>query len=243
MKNIKWIMIAILILIAIAALVNMNVGSNITNNTVETDEPAAAISAKKSGADKALDDKLNVVDFIETSPDLDSEPISASTNKTPSPVETAGTLTQTNTEQSSSGSDPGAGNDIIKTNGNGDSVTTPPEPVQPPAAAPQKYSIVGPDGLTYTSYQPIFIVCTCTAKFSSAAEWQAHHDYYAAFRCNCGQHFDTISGWEAHTGIYDPATYLYTGKNYEQAAAEGHGLTNEATHSAETTRHGGWYTS
>ena len=121
--------------------------------------------------------------------------------------------------------------------------TPAPASTSAPAPAKQVYSVVGPDGRTYTDSSPIYIVCRCGEKFSSAAGWQAHRDWYSAYRCACGGNFSSIGGWEAHAGIYDSVTYIYTGKSYADAASEGHGLTNEHTYTSEYNAHNGWATS
>ena len=115
-------------------------------------------------------------------------------------------------------------------------------PAPAPVEQPKKYSVVGPDGVTYTGFEPMFIICRCGEKFASGTEWQAHRDYHSAFRCSCGSAFTGIGEWEAHAGIYDPSTFMYTGKTREEASNEGHSLTNEASHTEEYNAHNGWHT-
>ena len=112
----------------------------------------------------------------------------------------------------------------------------------PPPEPPKKYSVVGPDGVTYTGYEPMFIICKCGEQFASGTEWQAHRDYHSAYRCSCGGSFLDVGTWETHAGIFDAKTFMYTGKTREEASAEGHTLTNEDTHSAEYSAHNGWKT-
>jgi len=118
-----------------------------------------------------------------------------------------------------------------------------PAPASAPAPTPPKYSVVGPDGRTYTGSEPLSIICICGAKFGSGAEWQTHRDYYSVFRCSCGATFTGIGDWEAHAGIYDPATWMYTGKTRAEASAEGHTLTNEGSYTSDYNAHNGWKTS
>jgi len=118
-----------------------------------------------------------------------------------------------------------------------------PAPTPAPAPAAPKYSIVGPDGRTYTGSEPMYIICLCGAKFGSGAEWQSHRDYYSVFRCSCGATFAGIGEWEAHAGIYDPTTWMYTGKTRAEAASEGHTLTNEGSYTSDYNAHNGWRTS
>ena len=226
-----------LMLVAIigAALINTVACQDVTFRTKETDKPATIAFTEQSEADvveagtekedtQANSEEPLVVDekttTVSSSPNATTQPKSDDVKTTPE-VKVLSTPAPAASTQPTPTPTP----------------TPVPEPVQ------QKYSVVGPDGQTYTSFNPIYVVCICGQQFSSGSEWQAHHNYYAAFRCACGQSFSGVGGWEAHAGIYDPAAYMYTGKNYGDAAAEGHGLTNESTHSAELTAHGGWRTS
>ncbi|MDR3363507.1 MAG: hypothetical protein LBS91_00930 [Clostridiales Family XIII bacterium] len=118
------------------------------------------------------------------------------------------------------------------------SPSTPAQATPPPA----KYSVIGPDGATYTGSEPVFIICRCGEQFGTGGEWQAHRDCHSAFRCSCGAVFSGVGEWEAHAGIYDPATYLYTGKTREHASHEGHTPTNESGHAEEYNSHNGWRT-
>ena len=120
--------------------------------------------------------------------------------------------------------------------------TPAPAPAPTPPEPPKKYSVVGPDGVTYTGYEPMYIICLCGEKFTSGSAWQSHRNYYSTFRCSCGGSFPDIGPWESHAGIYDAKTYMYTGKTRAEAASEGHTLTNEDTHTAEYNAHNGWKT-
>ena len=227
----KLVRLLLIVGIVVAALINVIACQDISFRTKETDEPASIAFTEKTESEP--EDEHPIV-----SDDKDDESVSNENaedtlpeNSVSSPVKEP-KKTETDVKPSS----PAQPAPIP---------TSAPEPTPAPAPqAPQpKYSVVGPDGQTYTSFNPIYIVCTCGGQFSSGSEWQSHHNYYAAFRCACGQSFSGVGAWESHAGIYDPATYMSTGKSYGEAAAEGHGLTNEQTHSAELTAHGGWRTS
>jgi predicted nucleic acid-binding Zn-ribbon protein len=125
------------------------------------------------------------------------------------------------------------------------SVSAPQSEPQPAPTTPARtvYTVIGPDGHTYSAYEPVYIVCLCGERFGSGAEWQAHRDWYSVFRCSCGAAFFGIGEWEAHAGIYDPQTYLYTGKSRAQASAEGHTLTNEDSFDSLYSAHNSWHTS